>query len=197
MSQLGSNPFSTRYVIKRPLESKFDVPELIQDQSRDSIHDEDNPNIFMRHHGGITYVDDQGNLGNEVYLCGIIDILQKYNKCKKIEHFIKGITQDKNVGFFKGQNHLISQYILFFIFFKKKKKKKFGFHTVCLFVFFFLSFLLFLVVIFFFLPFSKVAHYLYFAFFLFKVKENLFVLIVKCQCFDHILCNVVRIDYLK
>ncbi|ETO20784.1 hypothetical protein RFI_16434, partial [Reticulomyxa filosa] len=96
ISQLGSNPFSKQYVIKRPLESKFEVPELIENRQLEVEEEEqeENPNIFMRHHGGITYIDDEGNLGNEVYLCGIIDILQKYNKRKKVENFFKGIKQD-------------------------------------------------------------------------------------------------------
>jgi len=96
ISQLGSNPFSKPYVIKRPLENKFDVPELIEEQQLETFEEnpEENPNIFMRHFGGITYIDDEGNFSNEVYLCGIIDILQKYNKRKKVENFFKGIKQD-------------------------------------------------------------------------------------------------------
>ena len=42
----------------------------------------------------MSFCDEYGNVGNEIYFTGIIDILQKYNKRKKMENFLRGINND-------------------------------------------------------------------------------------------------------
>jgi len=47
-------------------------------------------------HGGMVLEDDDGLcIGNEVYFVGLIDILQKYNKRKKLENWIKKIKYEE------------------------------------------------------------------------------------------------------
>jgi len=47
-------------------------------------------------HGGMVEEDELGAMGNEVYFVGLIDILQKYNKRKKLENWIKKMKYDKH-----------------------------------------------------------------------------------------------------
>merc|ERR1712228_214221 len=48
-------------------------------------------------HGGMVFEDDEsGDVGNSVYFVGLIDILQKYNKRKKLENWIKKMKYNKN-----------------------------------------------------------------------------------------------------
>lgn len=93
------------YVVKTPLEKHFDIPELVEVVDFDSrmnkfYHDDDDDdneyrNIFEeKEHGGMSYVDEEGNIGDQIYFCGIIDILQKYNKRKKVENFFRGLKND-------------------------------------------------------------------------------------------------------
>ena len=50
---------------------------------------------FTQDEGGMCWIDPKtGEKGNEVYYIGIIDILQKYNKRKKVEHFFKTIQHE-------------------------------------------------------------------------------------------------------
>merc|ERR1712150_235884 len=45
--------------------------------------------------GGMVLEDEEGRcIGNEVYFVGLIDILQKYNKRKKLENWIKSAKYD-------------------------------------------------------------------------------------------------------
>merc|ERR1712025_425206 len=50
---------------------------------------------WTTYHGGMVHEDEEGNIGNEVYFVGIIDVLQKYNKRKKLENWIKKMKYDK------------------------------------------------------------------------------------------------------
>lgn len=45
--------------------------------------------MFQRSSGGI-----RGSATNELYLCGIIDILQPYNMRKRLEHGFKSMRYD-------------------------------------------------------------------------------------------------------
>merc|ERR1712130_1063562 len=48
-------------------------------------------------HGGMIYEDLENNkIGNDIYFVGLIDILQKYNKRKKLENWIKKMKYDKH-----------------------------------------------------------------------------------------------------
>jgi len=48
-------------------------------------------------HGGMIYEDLENNkMGNDIYFVGLIDILQKYNKRKKLENWIKKMKYDKH-----------------------------------------------------------------------------------------------------
>ena len=71
-----------------------------------SLNDDEETNVdatmsgdicpWTTYHGGMVYEDEDGNIGNEVYFVGLIDILQKYNKRKKLENWIKKMKYDKN-----------------------------------------------------------------------------------------------------
>ena len=51
--------------------------------------------FFTQDDGGLCSVDPvTGKEGNEVYYLGIIDILQRYNALKKVEHGMKALTHD-------------------------------------------------------------------------------------------------------
>ena len=51
--------------------------------------------FFTQDDGGLCSVDPMtGKEGNEVYYLGIIDILQRYNALKKVEHGMKALTHD-------------------------------------------------------------------------------------------------------
>ena len=51
--------------------------------------------FFTQDDGGLCSVDPvTGREGNEVYYLGIIDILQRYNARKKMEHNMKALTHD-------------------------------------------------------------------------------------------------------
>ena len=53
--------------------------------------------FFTQDDGGLCSVDPlTGREGNEVYYLGIIDILQRYNARKKMEHGVKALTHDAN-----------------------------------------------------------------------------------------------------
>ena len=52
---------------------------------------------WTTYHGGMVYEDaEDGQVGNAVYFVGLIDILQKYNKRKKLENWIKKMKYNKN-----------------------------------------------------------------------------------------------------
>ena len=58
----------------------------------DLEHDEDfEGNIFCQDQGGMQMKDADGQEGDCIYFCGIIDVLQKYNKRKKVENFFRGV----------------------------------------------------------------------------------------------------------
>ena len=51
---------------------------------------------WTTYHGGMVLEDEEGEcIGNEVYFVGLIDILQKYNKRKKLENWIKKIKYEE------------------------------------------------------------------------------------------------------
>ena len=51
--------------------------------------------FFTQDDGGLCSVDPMsGREGNEVYYLGIIDILQRYNAMKRMEHGVKALTHD-------------------------------------------------------------------------------------------------------
>ena len=51
---------------------------------------------WTTYHGGMVLEDEEGEcVGNEVYFVGLIDILQKYNKRKKLENWIKKIKYEE------------------------------------------------------------------------------------------------------
>jgi len=85
ISQLGPRK---NFRVVTPLESDFDAPDLLDTQmynkhEGDSADYDHDGNIFSTEQGGMIYLDDEGNKGNEIYFAGIIDILQKYNQRKK------------------------------------------------------------------------------------------------------------------
>ena len=94
LSQIGTKQ---SFTVKTPLEAKFDMPDLIDQKMLKQVDDVDTigNTIFTDHKGGMVLTDEEGNFGNEVYFAGIIDILQKYNKRKKVENFFRGIQTDK------------------------------------------------------------------------------------------------------
>ena len=52
---------------------------------------------WTTYHGGMVLEDEEGRcIGNEVYFVGLIDILQKYNKRKKLENWIKSVKYEES-----------------------------------------------------------------------------------------------------
>ena len=54
----------------------------------DTIRIRGDGNIFTTEHGGMSFYDEDGNPGNEIYFTGVIDVLQKYNKRKQMENWV-------------------------------------------------------------------------------------------------------------
>ncbi|KAG0209797.1 Phosphatidylinositol-4-phosphate 5-kinase [Mortierella sp. GBA43] len=52
--------------------------------------------IFYADDGGLLSTNEQNDVSADLYYLGVIDILTPYNYVKKIEHFWKGLTQDKH-----------------------------------------------------------------------------------------------------
>eukprot|EP00483_Globobulimina_turgida_P013531 UN13556 len=64
----------------------------LDNKSNDNNTSVDNADIcpWTTYHGGMAYENFETNkIGNEIYFVGIIDVLQKYNKRKKLENWIK------------------------------------------------------------------------------------------------------------
>jgi len=77
---------------KRPMSPAFsDDPE---EERATSPRPPSSTNPFTEHFGGMCFRDENGELGNEVYFTGVIDILQRFNKRKKVESFFKSLTKD-------------------------------------------------------------------------------------------------------
>ena len=71
--------------------------KLNNNNSNTNDDDSEDINPFTNCRGGMAYEDNNGNIiGNEIYFCGIIDILQKYNKRKKLENWMKKMKYDNN-----------------------------------------------------------------------------------------------------
>jgi len=94
------------YKLSSPLTKQFLVPPIDpisqaeQDRMRDEaeLYDdyEEKLNPFTDTHGGMCYKDPRtGKLGNEIYYTGIIDLLQRYNRRKKMENFLKSRVNDE------------------------------------------------------------------------------------------------------
>ncbi|OJJ43399.1 hypothetical protein ASPZODRAFT_161625 [Penicilliopsis zonata CBS 506.65] len=61
----------------------------------DEILDERKFHIFYSDDGGFRATHENGAAGQEIYYLGIIDCLTHYGMLKKMEHFFKGISQDR------------------------------------------------------------------------------------------------------
>lgn len=79
------------------------MQNLNQDQSREHGTSHSTEQLAFGHHpwtaradGGINSHLADGRRGNEIYYCGVIDILQKYNFRKQSESILKGFFQDTN-----------------------------------------------------------------------------------------------------
>jgi len=53
------------------------------------------PSVFTQDDGGVSSVNPDGRPGNEIYFCGIIDILTEYGVKKKVESFGKSFKYAK------------------------------------------------------------------------------------------------------
>jgi 1-phosphatidylinositol-4-phosphate 5-kinase len=92
---------SQHYKFTNPLTRRFIIPEMINDtevrssEAREEVSDEAPKNPFTSNYGGMFFQDLQtGRLGNKIYFVGIIDILQKYNRHKRLENFVKSRMND-------------------------------------------------------------------------------------------------------
>merc|ERR1712060_118407 len=116
-SQLLSSRHKSHYKLSAPLKDLFIVPEIVSTNeglggmpendirsntifkspysktAEETRLDEDNEmlaNPFTDTHGGMCYKNpDTGELGNEIYFTGVIDLLQQFNRRKKVESFLK------------------------------------------------------------------------------------------------------------
>ncbi len=93
----GTMASETRHSILAPSMQHRSLDEL------DRLHlDRDDANTqdlcpWTTYHGGMVLEDDDGRcVGNEVYFVGLIDILQKYNKRKKLENWIKSVKYEQS-----------------------------------------------------------------------------------------------------
>ena len=97
ISQITSNVYHSRYAVKTPIELNFDMPELVDPRRMNRFEDENDDdqdfegNIFCQDQGGMQMRYEDGREGDCLYFCGIIDVLQKYNKRKKVENFFRGV----------------------------------------------------------------------------------------------------------
>jgi len=66
-----------------------------QEEKEDSYESGKNSNPFTDTNGGIAYYDENGMVGDAIYFVGIIDILQLFNKRKKVENFFRTINHDE------------------------------------------------------------------------------------------------------
>lgn len=92
------------YRLTNPLARRFIIPEMVKEQARSSSNSprvvervacESLKNPFTNTCGGMCFRDiETGKLGNAIYYVGIIDILQQYNRHKKLEHFVKSLVDD-------------------------------------------------------------------------------------------------------
>jgi len=96
------------YKLTNPLTRRFIIPEMIDQDDyripsyspivRENVSDETIKNPFTNTCGGMCFRDlETGELGNEIYFVGIIDILQQYNRHKKLEHFVKSLLDDPEI----------------------------------------------------------------------------------------------------
>jgi len=95
------------YKLSSPLTKQFLVPPInpISQEEQDRMRDEDEElyddydqklNPFTDTHGGMCFKDPRtGKTGNEIYYTGIIDLLQRYNRRKKMENFLKSRVNDE------------------------------------------------------------------------------------------------------
>jgi len=101
-SQITSSAHHSRYAIKTPIELNFDMPELVDvrrmDRFEDPADDDHDGNIFCQDQGGMQMMLEDGKEGECIYFCGIIDVLQKYNKRKKVENFFRGLQPKTDVA---------------------------------------------------------------------------------------------------
>ncbi|ETO25706.1 hypothetical protein RFI_11432 [Reticulomyxa filosa] len=72
------------------------VQSLSQELGEEEMEEKElqSQNPFTSEYGGMCWEDEHGNKGNEIYFCGLIDILQKYNRRKKLEHFTVSLKHD-------------------------------------------------------------------------------------------------------
>eukprot|EP00486_Rosalina_sp_Unknown_P009148 CAMPEP_0201577886 /NCGR_PEP_ID=MMETSP0190_2-20130828/24448_1 /ASSEMBLY_ACC=CAM_ASM_000263 /TAXON_ID=37353 /ORGANISM="Rosalina sp." /LENGTH=269 /DNA_ID=CAMNT_0048010399 /DNA_START=1293 /DNA_END=2102 /DNA_ORIENTATION=+ len=98
ISQITTN--HNRFTVKTPIEKNFDMPELVEyarmykeDDDKDE-EDDYQASIYATDQGGMIQLNEDGSEGEILYFCGIIDILQKYNKRKKVENFFRGLNTD-------------------------------------------------------------------------------------------------------
>ncbi|KAL4940104.1 hypothetical protein BDV06DRAFT_25677 [Aspergillus oleicola] len=61
----------------------------------EEILDERKFHVFYSDDGGFRATHENGRPGQEIYYLGIIDCLTHYGTVKRIEHFIKGLTNDR------------------------------------------------------------------------------------------------------
>lgn len=84
---------------------KFIIPEMIKDDEiitssvspkvQEEVAAEALKNPFTDTFGGMCFRDQKsGKLGNAIYFVGIIDLLQQYNRPKRLENFVKSIMDD-------------------------------------------------------------------------------------------------------
>lgn len=96
------------YKFTNPLTKKFTTPEIIDTNriSKTSYSREDTKeacrelykNPFTDVYGGMSSQNAKtGELGNAIYYVGIIDLLQQYDRQKKLEHFLKSQIDDPEV----------------------------------------------------------------------------------------------------
>ena len=76
--------------IKNDSDIDNDSDNEIKSNHSDNNNNNNNNNIFYQYHGGILSDNKK-----EIYYLGIIDILQKYNKKKKMAAFVKGIKYEQ------------------------------------------------------------------------------------------------------
>lgn len=62
----------------------------------DEILDERKFHVFYSDDGGFRATHENGHPGEEIYYLGIIDCLTHYGTVKKMEHFFKGLSHDRN-----------------------------------------------------------------------------------------------------
>ena len=91
------NPMCRKYIIPEMIKEDEIITSSVSPNGKEDDATQALKNPFTDKFGGRCFRDQEsGKLGNAIYFVGIIDLLQQYNRHKKLEHFVKSRMNDPN-----------------------------------------------------------------------------------------------------